>query len=154
MYIKFIVPRNHDHDNPLCQMAQSRVFPPMGLAKMAAKAASTSHVSYLDERIEASGHRVAADIAVIFINSYNRHQAYTLASLYRNSGSFVVFTGPLLEKSPEDASQHADCLFIGAGEEIMPTFLNDFARGKRRRLYGSYLNPVTVEDRSELQLAS
>lgn len=137
MKIAFIVPRDHDPEGPLSEFVQSRIFPPISLARMAGQAARQAHVTFLDERIDPAQHLPQADIAVVFINSYNRYRAYQVARHYRERGGLVVFTGPLLSQAPEEACRYADCVFIGAGEEILPGFLADYRHAKPRRLYAS-----------------
>lgn len=151
MKIKFIVPSNLDQAD---HMRDGRIFPPMALAKMKSIASATHTVSYLDERTMLVNHDSHADVVVIFISDYTRFRAYTLAKSYRASGSYVVFTGAILEKSPEDAFNNADCLFIGSGEEIMPRFLADIKNGRKRRLYGNMLNPIAANEAAPLQLVS
>lgn len=140
MKIKFIIPKDHDHYNPSNPFSGARVFPPVGLARMAGYAGSLAHVSLVDERIDTAAHDIPTDVAVIFINAYNRTRALQLARYYKTRGSFVVLTGPLLNHEPEQACQHASCLFIGAGDELMPLFLEDYLAGRKRRLYVSGAN--------------
>ena len=137
MKVAFIVPKDHDPQGPLSEFVHCRIFPPASLARMAGLAARRAHVTSVDERIDPALHLPQADIAVIFINSYNRYRAYEVARLYRERGSLAVFTGPMLSQAPEEACRYADCVFIGAGEEILPGFLEDYRRGKPRRLYAS-----------------
>jgi len=142
MNIKFIVPKNQDHYGQLFPSKEGRPFPPFGLARMTAIAPIKHRVTYHDERTETVGHHTHADIAIIFINNYNRSRAYELAQTYRKRGAFVVFTGAILETAPEDAFLKADCLFIGDGEAILQNFLTEFENGHKRHLYGNVFNPV------------
>jgi len=153
MNIKFIVPNSHENSSHTRLSREARLFPPLGLAKMAAIASARHSISYHDERIGKHDKSSAADIAIIFINSHNRLQAYKIASDYRNQGCHVVFTGAILEQSAEDAFSKADCLFIGSGEKIMRRFLEDFTNGRKRKLYGSMLNPIGSTETTPLQLA-
>lgn len=137
MKVVFIVPKDDGQQSPLNQIAQCRIFPPVGLARMAGIAGTQDCVSLVDERIDSPQQDLQAHLAVIFINSYNRQRAYTLAKLYQQLGSYVVFTGPLLNNNPQEACHFSDCLFIGDGVKIMPDFLSDFRRGKKRRIYGN-----------------
>jgi radical SAM superfamily enzyme YgiQ (UPF0313 family) len=137
MKIAFIVPKDHDPQGPLSEFVHSRIFPPASLARMAGLAARHAHVTSMDERIDSALHLPQADIAIIFINSYNRYRAYEVAQLYSERGSLTVFTGPMLSQAPEEACRYADCVFIGAGEQILPGFLEDYCHDKPRRLYAS-----------------
>ena len=136
MNFRFIVPRDHDQQRPSMATSDVRVYPPSGLARMAGYAGTHGKVSLVDERIDGEALVEPVDIAIIFTNVYNRQRAYELAQQYREHGAYIVFTGPLMNQWPEEACEYADCLFIGDGEEIMPTFLRDYWQGVRRRLYG------------------
>lgn len=135
MKVVFIVPKDDDRHSPLSQFAQCRILPPAGLAKMAGLIGKQNGVSLVDERIATARHEQHCDIAIIFINSYNRQRAYAIAKQYRGNGALVVFTGPVLSQSPEDAAEHVDCIFIGYGEDCMPEFVADYRMGKTRRFY-------------------
>ena len=149
MKIVFIVPKDNDQHSPLSQFAQCRILPPVSLAKMAGLVGKQSGVSLVDERIASAHHEQHYDIAIIFINSYNRQRAYAIAKHYDNNGSLVVFTGPMLSQSPEDAAEHADCLFIGYGEDCMPEFVADYRLGKLKSFYhgASSKKPVNTHSK-------
>ena len=139
MKVAFVVPKDDGHINPLNGLAQCRLFPPVGLARMAGQVKKHGRSELVDERVGKGKHINDADIAVVFINSYNRNRSYELAKRYNSRGTYVIFTGPVLTQSAEDACEHADCLFIGDGDAILPDFLNDYAAGKLRRLYAPSL---------------
>ena len=102
---------------------------------MAGMVGKQADVSLVDERIESARHERNANIAIIFINSYNQQRAYDLAKKYKTCGSTVVFTGPMLNDASNGAEKHADCLFIGSGEDNLPSFLTDFQKGKSKPFY-------------------
>jgi hypothetical protein len=159
MKVAFIIPRDNDNHGPLSQYAQCRVLPPVGLARMAGMIGKKASVSVIDERIDDKHHNGNPHVAVIFINSYNRQRAYDVANYYRQCGSTVIFTGPVLNKAMGDAAKFADCLFVGDSEENMPSFLNDFYRGKTKQVYQHYVNVshrgnVAAFPGSSLSLAS
>jgi len=135
MKITFIVPKDHDQHSPLSQFKQCRILPPVGLARMAGCIGKKGQVSLVDERIDKARHENNTQVAIIFINSYNRQRAYDLAAQYRKNGSTVVFTGPVLNHTPDDAARHADCLLLGASEESLAAFLNDYRHGKTKSFY-------------------
>lgn len=135
MKVAFIIPRDNDTQGPLSQFSQCRILPPVGLARMAGMAGKKAYVTVVDERIDDKKHKGNVNIAVIFINSYNRQRAYDIADYYRKCGSTVVFTGPLLSNAIEDAEQFADAVFVGDGGDNMPAFIEDFNRGKIKHYY-------------------
>lgn len=135
MKTTFIVPKDDDRTYSLNPSAAARVFPPNGLARMAGLVGRQGGVALVDERIGSAHHVYNTDIAVFFINSYNRQRCFELAERYRLSGVYVVFTGPLLAGDPEQALVHADSLLLGFGEECLAEFLSDYKRGKAKCFY-------------------
>jgi hypothetical protein len=139
MNITFIVPKEDDRDSPLNQFAQCRVLPPAGLARMAGLAGKQAMVSVRDERVALIPHKNTAqstvEVVVLFINSYNRERCLVLAKLYRDLGSYVVLSGPLLVKDYTEPGKYADSLFAGYGEDCMVDFLSDYQQGKAKAVY-------------------
>ena len=119
------------------KFTQCRIFPPVSLARMAGLAGACAKVILIDERIKTVAHDEYVDIALIFVNKYNQGRALELAGVYQRLGSHVILTGPVINDAPEKYSKNADCLFYGAGEDNLPLFLEDYKRGKTRRLYMS-----------------
>lgn len=161
MKVTFIIPRDNDTHSPLSQFSQCRILPPVGLARMAGMVGKKAYITVVDERIDDKKHKGNAQIAVIFINSYNRQRAYDIADYYRKCGSKVVFTGPLLSRDIGDAETFADALFIGDGGDNMPAFIDDYRKGKVKNIY-RYTDNCSTERKdnvvpypgSSLELAS
>jgi radical SAM superfamily enzyme YgiQ (UPF0313 family) len=135
MKTTFIVPKDDDRSCPLSQAGFGRVLPPVGLAPMAGLVGRHGAVDLVDERIASARHTFSSDIAVFFINSYNRQRCFELAKLYRQSGSYVVFSGPLLSRDIMEPSNYADSLLQGFGEDYMAEFLSDYKKGKAKCFY-------------------
>ena len=163
MKVTFVIPRDNDSHSPLSQFSQCKILPPVGLARMAGMVGKKAYVSVIDERIDDKYHKGDSQVAVIFINSYNRQRAYDVAKYYRKCGSTVVFTGPLLNNALEDAGKYADSLFMGDGGENMPEFIHDFNHGNLKRFYrydvdkkqnAHYTNNVAAFPGKSLGLAS
>jgi hypothetical protein len=140
MKVAFVIPKYDGRDSALYPSTHCKVFPPIGLARMAGLVGKHGAVHLIDERTNSVQHETQANIAVIFINNYNFQRAYSLADYYHNRGSFVVFTGPRLSHAPNEACKYADCLFIGSGTDCMSNFLTDYMSGTTRRLYGGQIN--------------
>lgn len=135
MKVAFVIPKDDDQHSPHNQYAQGRIFPPVGLARMAGIVGKQGCVTLIDERIKPNQPKQKAQIAVVFINSYNQQRACELARYYQAMGCIVVMTGPILSHSIDNAYDFADCLFVGAGEDNLPDFLADYSLGKTRRVY-------------------
>ena len=160
MKVAFIIPKNDDQHEQPNQFNQCRIFPPVGLARMAGLMGKQAKISLLDERITPDTQHQSVQIAIIFINSYNQHRAVDLASRYRALGSFVVMTGSMLSNKADLPSESADSLFIGSGEEHIPKFLADYQAGKAKPFYRSHTQAASsdrcnyLRDESPLRLAS
>ncbi len=160
MKVAFIIPKQDDQHDPQNQSCQDKVFPPVGLARMAGITGKCAHINIVDERLESDCSPQHAHIAVIFINSYNQQRACKLAHLYKSMNCCVVLTGPMLSHSIDRDYKTADCLFIGAGEDNLHEFLSDYQKGKIRRIYRSNSKKASVTaehhktDNVALQLAS
>jgi len=160
MKIAFVIPKDDDQHNPQNQYAQGRIFPPVGLARMAGIIGKQACVNLIDERIEPTNPALNVQIAIIFINSYNQQRACDLAHYYHATGCLVVMTGPMLSHSIDLADNVADCLFIGSGEDNLSEFLADYRKGKTRRFYRCNGSKATseqniyIDDKTPLSLAS
>lgn len=135
MKITFIIPKYDSEPGPAQQFAQGRVFPPVALAPMVRLVGKLAGVHVIDERLEATRHANATDIAVIFINNYNQQRARELAIKYQMRGSFVVLTGPNLNLDSLQQGMFANCLFIGSPEDCMRDFLRDYRNAKVMGFY-------------------
>ncbi|MDH5326135.1 MAG: hypothetical protein OEZ68_17635 [Gammaproteobacteria bacterium] len=143
MKVLFVVPKDDGEHSPLSQFAQCRVLPPIGLARMAGLAGRLGAVQVLDERLHDIKYPQKSDIVILFINHYNQYRAYQLAAQYRALGCVIVFTGPMLTHTTEQAKPHADSLFIGSGETNLPEFLWDYRFG---RVKSQYHNETGVDN--------
>ena len=65
----------------------------------------------------------------------NAYRAYKIADHYRSKGAFVCLGGLHVTSLPEEATVHADTIFLGPGEQTFPQFLQDFRAGKPERVY-------------------
>jgi len=77
----------------------------------------------------------APDLVVIQVYITNAYRAYRIADHYRKRGAFVCLGGWHVTSLPEEASAHADAIFLGPGEQTFPKFLQDFREGKPERTY-------------------
>ena len=63
MKVVFIVPKDNDQHSPLSQFTQCRLFPPVGLARMAGMVGKHGSVFVIDERTESAQHEPQAHVA-------------------------------------------------------------------------------------------
>lgn len=75
------------------------------------------------------------DLVAITVNTPNAPHVYRITDKFRKLGSWVVLGGPHVTLLPEEASVHADTVFIGEAEETWPKFLGEFLLGEHKSLY-------------------
>lgn len=135
MKIKMILPALMEAKSPLWRPIKYSLFPPLGLATLAAYCGADDEVELQDEHVEEINTNNIPDIVVIQVYITNAFRAYKLADYYRKSGAYVCLGGLHVTSLPEEAMQHADTIFIGPGEECWPRFLQDFRSGHAHKMY-------------------
>jgi radical SAM superfamily enzyme YgiQ (UPF0313 family) len=113
------------------------LFPPLGLATLAAYLSPEDDARIVDEHVEPLTLEDAPDVVVIQVYITNAYRAYRIADHYRRHGAFVCLGGLHVTSLPEEAARHADTIFLGPGEQTFPQFLADFRAGVPQRVYAS-----------------
>jgi radical SAM superfamily enzyme YgiQ (UPF0313 family) len=113
------------------------LFPPLGLATLAAYLNSDDQAVIVDEHVEALTLDDTPDLVIIQVYITNAYRAYKIADYYRSKGTFVCLGGLHVTAIPEEASAHADSIFVGPGEQTFPSFLSDFRAGIQKKIYSS-----------------
>lgn len=137
MKIKFILPALEEAKSPFWRPIKYSLFPPLGLATLAAFCDAGDEVSLWDEHVEDVEASDAPDLAVIQTYITNAHRAYALADAYRCQGVYVALGGLHATSLPAEAAKHADTVLLGMGENIFPEFLHDLRHGRARALYAA-----------------
>src|SRR5262249_43129944 len=135
--VKFMLPALTEATSPYWRPIKYSLFPPLGLATLAAYLDSDDQAVIVDEHVERLSLDDAPDVVVIQVYITNAYRAYAIADAYRARGAFVLLGGLPVTSLPDEAAPHADAVFVGPGEETFPTFLADFRAGRPRRLYRS-----------------
>ena len=130
-----ILPALTEAKTPFWRPIKYSLFPPLGLATLAAYCWPDDEVELQDEHVEELTTDDAPDIVVIQVYITNAFRAYALAGHYRKKGVHVCLGGLHVSSLPGEAAAHADSLFIGPGEDIFPLFLADFRKGCAKKLY-------------------
>jgi radical SAM superfamily enzyme YgiQ (UPF0313 family) len=123
--------------SPYWRPVKYSLFPPLGLATLAAYLPDDAEAWIEDEHVMPLGLDDRPDLVVIQVYITNAKRAYRLADHYRRRGALVALGGLHVTSLPEEAAPHADVIFIGPGEQTFPQFLEDFAKGEARRRYVS-----------------
>ncbi len=137
MRVKFILPALTEATSPYFRPIKYSLFPPLGLATLAAFLDLNDEASLQDEHVEALDFGDRPDLVVIQVYITSAYRAYQIADHYRARGACVVLGGLHVTSLPEEAAQHADSIFLGPGEDTWPVFLDDFRRGCPNRVYRS-----------------
>lgn len=121
--------------SPFWRPIKYSLFPPLGLATLAAYCRPDDEIDLQDEHVEELFIDDYPDLVVIQVYITNAYRAYKLADHYRARGAYVCLGGLHVSSLPEEAMPHADSLFIGPGEDTFPLFLDDFYKGNARKIY-------------------
>jgi radical SAM superfamily enzyme YgiQ (UPF0313 family) len=135
--VKFILPALTEATSPYWRPIKYSLFPPLGLATLAAFLAPGDEACIADEHVGSLALDDTPDLVVIQVYITNAYRAYRIADLYRAKGVFVALGGIHVTALPDEAAPHADAVFIGPGEETFPQFLSDFRARKPQRVYRS-----------------
>jgi radical SAM superfamily enzyme YgiQ (UPF0313 family) len=135
--VKLILPALTEATSPYWRPIKYSLFPPLGLATLAAYLDPNLEISLQDEHVEKINLDDDPDLVVIQVYITNAYRAYAIADHYRARGAYVVLGGLHVTSLPEEAAPHADTIFLGPGEDTFPRFLKDLAAGNPRRQYQS-----------------
>ncbi len=132
-----ILPALTEASSPFFRPIKYSLFPPLGLATLAAYLDVGTEVSITDEHVEALDLSDQPDLVVIQIYITSAYRAYRIADHYRSKGIYVALGGIHVTSQPLEAAEHADTIFLGPGEDTWPQFLRDYRSGMPKRLYRS-----------------
>ena len=135
--VKFILPALTEATSPFWRPIKYSLFPPLGLATLAAYLTPDDLPVIVDEHVERLRVDDTPDLVVIQVYITNAYRAYRIADHYRARGVFVVLGGLHVTSLPDEAAAHADAIFLGPGEQTFPRFLADFRAGRRVGVYRS-----------------
>jgi radical SAM superfamily enzyme YgiQ (UPF0313 family) len=135
--VKLILPALMEANDPGFRPIKYSLFPPLGLATLAAYLRPDDEVTLEDEHVIALDLEDRPDLVVMSVYVTSARRAYEIADQYRRRGSHVALGGLHVTSLPDEAGRHADTIFIGPGEDIWPRFLSDFRRGRPRARYTS-----------------
>jgi radical SAM superfamily enzyme YgiQ (UPF0313 family) len=135
--VKFILPSLTEATDPYWRPIKYSLFPPLGLATLAAYLSVDDQAAIVDEHVERLTLNDTPELVVVQVYITNAYRAYGIADHYRRQGAFVCLGGLHVTSLPEEAAAHADAIFLGPGEQTFAKFLQDFRAGKPERVYTS-----------------
>jgi len=135
--VKFILPALTEATDPYWRPIKYSLFPPLGLATLAAYLAPDDEAVIVDEHTERMTLEDRPDLVVVQVYITNAYRAYDIADDYRRRGVYVCLGGLHVTSLPDEASAHADSIFLGPGEQTFPRFLADLRAGSPQPVYAS-----------------
>tara|TARA_Y100000034_G_scaffold137009_1_gene218355 strand:- start:3315 stop:4607 length:1293 start_codon:yes stop_codon:yes gene_type:complete len=128
MKITFVKP-NFNYENSHDAMQ------PLAFAMLTAITPKNIKLELYDERIEKIPLNLNTDLIAMSVDTYMAKRAYNLSAEFRKKGIPVVMGGYHPTLMPEEAKKHADSIIIGEAEDIWKEVLNDFSKGKLKKVY-------------------
>ena len=135
--VKLILPALTEATSPFWRPIKYSLFPPLGLATLAAYLDPELEITLQDEHVERLDLDDDPDLVVIQVYITNAYRAYRIADHYRARGAYVALGGLHVTSLPDEAAPHADTIFLGPGEHTFPRFLRDLAAGRPLARYES-----------------
>lgn len=135
MKIKMILPALTEAKSPFWRPIKYSLFPPLGLATLAAYCDPDDEIDLQDEHVEELNLDDEPHLVIIQVYITNAFRAYAIADRYRLKGAYVCLGGLHVTSLPEEAAKHADSIFIGPGEDSFPQFLRDLRNNHPQKLY-------------------
>ena len=142
MRVKFILPALAEATSPFFRPVKYSLFPPLGLATLAAHMAEDDEAEICDEHVQAISTDDEPDVVAIEVYVTNARRAYEIADIYRRRGVHVCLGGLHVTACAEEAARHADSIFLGPGDDSWPRFLQDFRCGRPRAVYRAGLRCI------------
>lgn len=137
MKVKMILPALAEAESPFWRPIKYSLFPPLGLATLAAYLSPDDEIDLQDQHVETLNLDDEPDLVIIQVYITNAYRAYRIADHYRSKGAYVLLGGLHVTSLPDEAAPHADTIFLGPGEETFPQFLTDFRNKRPKKVYTS-----------------
>jgi len=123
------------HPNPNRNFLTKFQYPCLTLQQVAAITPKEHDVEIIDERYVDIDFNKNYDLVGISTLTYNSIRGYEIAKIFRKKGIPVVFGGYHASLMPDEVKKHADSVVIGEAEYTWPKLLDDFKKGKLKKLY-------------------
>src|SRR5947208_7802282 len=107
MNVKMILPALTEATSAFWRPIKYSLFPPLGLATLAAYLRDDDHVEIQDEHVERLDLDGTPDLVVIQVYITSAYSAYLIADHYRAQGARVVLSGHDLRSLRVDTPRHA-----------------------------------------------
>jgi radical SAM superfamily enzyme YgiQ (UPF0313 family) len=143
MKVKMILPALTEAESPFWRPIKYSLFPPLGLATLAAYLSADDEIELQDQHVEKLHLDDFPHLVIIQVYITNAYRAYAIADHYRARGSYVILGGLHVTSLPFEAAPHADSNFLGPGEDTFPQFLVDFKNKQPKKVYSSAVRTLS-----------
>ncbi|KAF5078434.1 Radical SAM superfamily protein [anaerobic digester metagenome] len=150
MKVKLILPSLTEARSAFWRPIKYSLFPPLGLATLAAYLDDTDDVEIQDQHVESLTLNDTPDLVLIQVYITNAKRAYAIAQHYRDKGVYVALGGLHVTSLPDEAAQYADTIFLGPAEQTFPEFLKDFRAKSPKKRYVS-TNGRTIQNQPPIR---
>ena len=135
MKVKLILPALTEATSPFWRPIKYSLFPPLGLATLAAYLDENDQVVIQDEHVEKLEMDDEPDLVGIQVYITNARRAYQIADHYRRKGVYVCLGGLHVTSMLDEALKHGDSVFVGPAEDTWQDFLADFRTWFPKKVY-------------------
>ncbi|MFB0553489.1 MAG: radical SAM protein [Phycisphaerae bacterium] len=120
--------------NPKNPIGGGSIILPLGLATNASYIPDRYDVMIVDENVKQANYS-GADLVAVTTNTITARRAYRLCEEFREKGVPIVLGGIHPSVMPEEAGRYADAVVVGNGENVWEELLEDFERGRLKKVY-------------------
>ncbi len=142
MKVKLILPALTEAESPFWRPIKYSLFPPLGLATLAAYLSPDDEIDLQDQHVEKLNIDDEPDLVIIQVYITNAYRAYEIARHYKKKGAYILLGGLHVTSLPFEAMQYADTIFMGPGEETFPQFLKDYKNKCPQKIYKSSIRTL------------
>ena len=120
MKVKMILPALTEAKSPFWRPIKYSLFPPLGLATLAAYLDDRDEITLQDEHVETLNLNDDPDLVVIQVYITSAYRAYQIADQYRAKGAYVCLGGLHVNTAPVVLNQEKDR--VGSGGQRIAGF--------------------------------
>ncbi len=108
---------------------------PLQLGIIGALVPDDIDVSLQDDRCETIDFNQSADLVFITVETFTARRAYEISREFRRRRIPVVLGGIHPTLMPVEAGEHADSIFTGDSETLIPELISDFRKNRLKKQY-------------------
>ena len=113
-----VLPALTEAKSPHFRPVKYSLFPPLGLATLAAYLREDDQVTLQDEHVETFDLSDTPDLVVIQVYITSAYRAYRLAEHYRRKGAYIAMGGLHVTSLPHEAARYAELARADAPDEL------------------------------------